>query len=115
MAIPSEITALIARLNDELDRTEQEARQGLNLARQILSRFPDNASVIQFFADLNTVVLFGENSRGRIETVVQSISSGDVPAEVIQERGEYLATLLGVVLEVRIELAGIITRLSNFL
>lgn len=44
MAIPSEIQALIDRLNQELNETEQEATEGLSLTRQNLSRFPDNAT-----------------------------------------------------------------------
>lgn len=38
MAIPSEITALIERLKQQLNQIEQEATEGLNLARVRLSR-----------------------------------------------------------------------------
>lgn len=46
MAIPSEITALIERLNQELDQISQEATEGLNIVRSGLFRFPDNALLI---------------------------------------------------------------------
>ncbi|MCL1464796.1 hypothetical protein [Argonema galeatum] len=114
MPIPSEIQALIERLNRELNETEQAATEGLNRARPLLFRFPDNAILIQIFAFLNNAIFFVDNSRGRIQTIVDSISSADATAEVIQERGEYLATLLGQVIEVKINANRLKTRLENW-
>lgn len=39
MAIPLRIQQLIDQLNSELDSSEQEATEGLNLVRGLLSRF----------------------------------------------------------------------------
>ena len=50
MPIPPEIESLIERLNLELEEIEREATQGENLLRQLMSLFPKNASLIQFFA-----------------------------------------------------------------
>ena len=50
MPIPSEIKSLIERLNLELEEIEREATEGENLLRQLMSLFPKNASLIQFFA-----------------------------------------------------------------
>lgn len=113
LAMPPEITALIDRLNQELDRTEQDATEGLNLVRQVLSFFPDNAILLQFFAYLNTVLLFVETYKRQVQTTVETISPTDVPTKVIQEAGEDLATLLGRALETKIELGRIITRLEE--
>lgn len=115
MPIPPEIQPLIERLNQELDGVQQEATEGLNLARPLLFRFPDNAILIQIFAFLNNAIFFVENSRGRIQTIVESVSSADTPAEIIQDRGEYLATLLGQVIEVKINANRLKTRLENWL
>ncbi len=42
MTIPPEIQALIDRLNQELDETELQAIDGLNLVRPLLVNFGDN-------------------------------------------------------------------------
>lgn len=58
MTIPSELNALIERLNQELDIIEREATAGLNVARVSLERFPENFLLIQLFAFLNTAMIF---------------------------------------------------------
>ena len=113
MTIPTNISILIERLNQEIDSIEQDATEGLKLVRPGLSLFPDNAILLQFFVSLNNFVFFVENARRRIQTIVATISVDDVTAEEVTEGGEYLASLLGVVLEVKIEVRQIISRLSN--
>lgn len=113
MTLPTPFTTLVARLNQELDQTEQEATQGMNLARAALSRFPDNVLLIQFFAYLGDVLLFVEISRTQLQVSVETVSATDVPAEVVEDAGEELATLLGRVLEVKIDARRIITRLQD--
>lgn len=115
MTIPLEISTLINQLNQELERTEQEATAGLNLARAALSRFPDNALLIQFFASLSNILLFVETYKGIVQTTQQRISPADVTDSEIQEAGEDLATLLGRVLEVRINASSLKTFLENWL
>lgn len=116
MAIPLEITALIERLNQELSQTEQEAIQGLNLVRHSLSLFPNNILLIQLFAYFTNVLLFVNNSRRRIQIIIEKILAEEVTVdEEIQEAGEDLATLVGVTLEVKIEVERIITRLENWI
>jgi hypothetical protein len=58
MSIPSEITALVERLNQELDRIKVEATEGIILTNAILNRFPDNFVVIQLLAFLNASLFF---------------------------------------------------------
>jgi hypothetical protein len=113
MAIPSEIQALIAQLNQELDETEQEAADGLKLIRPLLSRFPDNVILTQFFAAFNNSLLFVEISRRRIRATIERVSLGDVTTEEIHEAGEDLATELGRVLEAKIGIRQIINRLQR--
>jgi hypothetical protein len=102
MPIPPEIAALVDRLNQELNETEQEATEGVNLVRPLLSRFPDNVIIIQFFTFFNNSLLFVEISRRRIQASVERVSATDVTAKEIQEAGEDLGTLLGRVLEAKI-------------
>lgn len=94
---------------------EQEAIEGLNIVRPALSRFPDNAILIQFFAYLNSVLLFIETYKRQSQNTITRISANDVTAAEIQEAGEDLGTLLRQVLETKIEVVGIITRLENLL
>ncbi len=63
MSITPEFATLVNRLNQELDRTEAQATKGLNLARELLSSFPGNVTLIQYFAYLNAAMLFVKTSR----------------------------------------------------
>jgi hypothetical protein len=114
MQIPPEIDAVIERLNEELNQVEQEATAGLNLTRTILEHFPNNATLIQFFAYLNSAVLLVEIDRKQIQTIVENFSETDVTTdEEIQETGEILAAELGRVLEAKIAVIEIRNRLEN--
>jgi len=113
MAIPSEIQALIDRLNQEMNETEQEATEGLTLTRQNLSRFPDNAILIQFFASFSNLLMFVDLYRRRVQATVEELEETDVPSDLIQEVGEDLATILGQVLEAKINANRLKSRLEN--
>lgn len=113
MPIPSEIQALIDRLNQEIAETEADATQGLNLVRPILSQFPDNARLIQFFAFFNNGLLFVEISRRRIQTSVDRLEVPDATAADIEDVGEELGTLLGRVIEAKISGKQIISILES--
>lgn len=58
MPIPPNLAALIDRLNQELNSIEQDTLEGLKLTRLALSRFSNNAILIQYFAYLNSALLF---------------------------------------------------------
>jgi ABC-type transporter Mla subunit MlaD len=115
MAIPSTLQNLIAQLNQELAQTEQEATKGLNLVRELLSRFPDNALLTQFFASFNNVLLFVDIYKRQTQDIVNLLSTNDVTVEEIQEAGEDLGSILGRVLEARIEVTSTITHLQRLL
>ena len=87
MAIPSEIEAIIERLNRELDRIEQEALEGMILVRSSLESFPNNAMLTQLFAYLNTAMFFVNICRRKIQTIVENLSAAKVVTnEEIQQR-----------------------------
>ena len=113
MPIPSEIQALVDRINQELDETEREATEGLNQVRSIVSQFPDNVILTQFFASFSNTLLFVEISRRRIQITVNRISPVDVTPENILEVGEDLGTELGRILEVKIGIRRILNRLQE--
>lgn len=113
MPTPPEIQALVDQLNQELNQIEQETREGLNLVRELLSQFPSNAILTQYFAYFNTALIFVETSRGQIQTTVETLSPTDVPDEVIQNAGQDLGTLLGRVLEVKLRVRRLIDRLEE--
>jgi hypothetical protein len=113
MTIPSEILAIIDRLNQELTQIEQEAARGLNLTRTALSQFPENPRLAQFFTYLNNVSSLVETYKREIQIMAEEISPADVPANLIQDAGEDLGTLLGVTLEIKLQLSQVIARLEN--
>lgn len=101
MPIPLEIQALINQLNQELDQIEAEARLGIDVARLLLVRFPNNARLTSLFASLNNALFFVDNFRRRIQSTVE-ISSIDLSVEAVQETGEDLSEFLGLVLDAKI-------------
>lgn len=114
MQIPSELTALIERLNQELDTIEREGADGLNLARALLERFANNFILIQLYAYLNTARFFGETSSRRIQALVEHLATLEgIPDQEIQELREDLATDLGRVMETKIRVSQVKTRLEN--
>ena len=42
MTIPTELSGIITRLNQELNQIEKEATRGLDLIRELLPQFGDN-------------------------------------------------------------------------
>lgn len=113
MAIPSALQKLINQLNQEFAQTEQQANEGLNRVRELLSRFPNNAILIQFFAYLKSVLLFVETCKRQTQDIVELLSTTDVNPEEIQEVGEDLGSILGRVLETKIEVMRTIARLQR--
>jgi hypothetical protein len=57
MTVPPEISTLIDQLERELDQIGQEATAGVSLVRSLLSSFPDNIRLIQFFTAFNNRLL----------------------------------------------------------
>lgn len=113
MPIPSEIQILIARLNRELEETEQDALSGLNLVRQRLDLFPENETLIQFFSALSNLLFFVEITRRRIHNIIDRLAPDHVPAQIIQEAGEDLGFILGRVLEAKMNASQLKNRLED--
>lgn len=113
MTIPAPLIALIEQLNQELNLIEQEAQQGLELVRSQLERFPDNYILVQLFGILNNYVLFVEISRRRIAYDTLILQSARITEEQIQNAGEDLAELLGRIIDSKIAVNQVKTRLEN--
>ncbi len=114
MSILSEINALVERLNLELAQIEQNATEGLNLARLILAVFPNNFIVIQLLAFLSASLFFVEISRKLIQQRVDYLfSDAEINSEELQTVGEELAMELGRALETKIKVIRIKHRLEN--
>lgn len=101
MPISPEIAALVNQLNQEFDKTETDATEGASLVRALLSRFPDNVRLIQFFSFFSNALLFVEISRRRVQALIERVCTPDVTAEEVQEAGEDLGILLERVLEAK--------------
>jgi hypothetical protein len=113
MPIPPLIQELIARLNLELDETEQNVAEGLNLLSPIMERFPNNASLIQFLAYFQTTLFWASNARNRIESARIRLDVPNVNASIVAELGEDLSILLGEILETKIRSENLLNRLRN--
>ena len=114
MAIPHEINALILRLNQELKEVEQLATSGLSIARDRLERSPNNAILIQIFAYLNNSMLLVDTLRNRIEYSRLILSTDTTTEEQFQSAGEDLSERLGQVLEAKVGVSRVKTRLENW-
>ena len=113
MSIPAEIQVLINQINQHLSEIEHQATEGINLLRNLLSYFPENVMLTQYFAYLNTILFFIKTARRQIQTALETISSEDVPPELIQEAGEDLGTLQGKIIEEKIRLQRILDFLGD--
>jgi hypothetical protein len=114
MPIPSELNNLIERLNQELDIIEREATEGMNLARVSQERFPNNATLIQMFAFLSNAIFYVNTERGLIRAIVDNLLVQQVSTdEEIREAGEDLSNKLGRVLETKILVNSVKSRLEN--
>lgn len=115
MPIPPNLAALVERLNQELNSIEQDTIEGLSLTRLALSRFSNDAILIQYFAYLNSALLFVETFRSQVQITVEFISQDNVDNRDIQESGEDLSTLLGTVIETKLGVQQILNLLNNLL
>ena len=113
MPIPPEIESLIERLNLELEEIERDAKEGLNLVRQLMSLFPNNASLIQFFAYWQTTQFFVVNARRRINETREQLINQPRESKIVRELGTDLSTLLGEVIETKIRSRSLLDRLRN--
>ena len=82
MFIPPKIQILINQLDRQLSEIEQQATEGINLLRSLLSYFPENVIMTQYFAHPNTILFFLETARRQIQTAIDTISDEDVPTEL---------------------------------
>lgn len=113
MSIPSEIQDIIDRLNGELRQIEQEATRGMNLIRPLLEFFPNNDTLVSFFASLNNSLFLVEIYKRRLDSIVELLLPENVAEEIVQNAGEELGDLLGRALETKIGLGKIIERLER--
>jgi hypothetical protein len=115
MSTPPELTEIVNQLNREFDRTETDALEGLSLVRTLLARFPDNDILVQFFASFSNILLFAETYRQQVQVMVGRVLPDEADRDLVQATGEELSTLIGRVLEVRINVNRLKARLENFL
>ncbi len=113
MTLPSNINALIERLNHELENLELELSQSVELIRFRINLFPENLILIQLFATLNNYIMFVENTRRKIYEIEQYLGKEDLPDNELQEAGEDLSEQLGRVLEAKIIVNNIKKRLES--
>ncbi|MEM7590769.1 MAG: restriction endonuclease subunit S [Cyanobacteria bacterium P01_A01_bin.83] len=113
MPIPPEIQSLVEQLNLELEEIEREATEGEKIVRQLMSLFPNNASLIQFFAYWQTTRFFVVNAKRRINETKEQLAEQPEESEIVRESGRDLATLLGEVIETKIRSRALLDRLKN--
>jgi hypothetical protein len=113
MPIPPDIANIIDRLDRELEKIEQNTREGLSIVRTRLDSFPNNKALIQIFAFLGNYLVFVEVSRRRINYVRIILLADTITESQIQQSGEELSELLGRVLEAKTIVERLKNRLSS--
>lgn len=115
MPIPPEINAIVQRLNQELNDTEQEANQARTLTQRMFSTFPDNQYLIQVFASISNNLFFVQVQRTRVQGILSRLQPDGISREIIQEAGEELGAILGQVVDVKINAASLRRQLEDLL
>jgi len=115
MTIPSQISQVIAALDRELNLIELNANKGLDRLRNLLMIFPDNLVLIKLLSTLNNSLLFGDNTRRRIQITIDNISNPLVSEDLITQAGEDLGELLGRVIETKILVIQAVETIENLL
>lgn len=113
MSVPSEIIVIVERINEELSSIEQDATNTLDLVQRLLSRFPNNAILIQYFAYFNSILLFVDSTKKQVQIIVDNISVEAIPS-VIQEAGEDLGIILARSIEAKVNVSRIKKRLESW-
>jgi GTP1/Obg family GTP-binding protein len=114
MQIPSKILVLVEQVNEELNFIEQVTGIAIDLTRTLLRRFPDNETFVQFFAYLNSTLLLVETDRRQIRRIIEGLSELDeITEDVVQDAGETLAAELGRIVEAKLVVSQIKSRLEN--
>jgi hypothetical protein len=68
---------------------------------------------VQFFAYLSNVLFFISNYRQEISITLELLSVAEVTMDEIDEAGQRLSTMLGVVLENKMRVESIVNRLRE--
>ena len=113
MTITPEIRQISDQINEELTIIEQNAIHGLNLTHSYLSEFPDNAILLQFFGAFSNILVFVNVYKRRVQTTLEQLDIEDISPNKIQEIGEDLGTILGQVIEAKINVNTLRERLEN--
>ena len=113
MSISPEIRSLIIRLEQEMHEMELDAKEGLNIIQPIISSFPNNFLLTQFFASLSNNLFYVEILSRRIQIIENRLLLGDATADEILEIGEDLGIELGRSIEAKISIKQIVERLRK--
>jgi hypothetical protein len=114
MTVPSNLNALVIQINAEINVLEQELSKAIELIRERVTLFPGNIVSIQIFANLTNYDLFAQNTKKRVQDIIQYIDdSKDISNQDIQELGEDLSEQLGRILEAKTVIVTIKNRLRK--
>jgi hypothetical protein len=113
MPVPSEIIVIVKRIDEELNSIERDTTNSLNLVQRLLSRFANNAILIQYFAYFNSILFFVESTKKQVQIIVDNISVEIIPSK-IQEAGEDLGIILGRSIEAKVNVSRIRKRLESW-
>lgn len=113
MPLPSELTALVERIDRELDRLESDGREAIKIGTYLLNRFPDNFTLIQLMAFLNTSLFYADRARNQIRERVESVDRSEPTPANLQEAGEDISIELGRILETKIRVTQVKNRLES--
>ncbi|RMF23387.1 MAG: restriction endonuclease subunit S [Cyanobacteria bacterium J083] len=100
-------------MKQEIQVIEEDVKEGLNIIQPIISSFPNNVVLIQFFASLSNNLLYVQILRRRIQIIENRLSSVDATNDEILEVTEDLGMELGKAIEAKISIRQILNRLRE--
>jgi hypothetical protein len=112
MSIPSDLRPLVDELYRVLDDTERQATLGLLALRKVMSLFPTNEILMQYFSSLTNFQFCIAGVRLQAENIVGNILLANVPDEDVQKAGDYLAALLHIAPESKLLIDKVVNKLE---
>ena len=112
MSIPSDIRPLVDELYQILDDTERRATQGLFALRRGMSLFPENEILMQYFSSITNFQFCIAGVRLQAENIAGNILLANVPDEDVQKAADYLAALLHIAPECKIQIEKVVEKLE---
>jgi hypothetical protein len=114
MALPSSFNDLVQQIDIELTELNSVLTQSIRIVRERISLFPENITLMQIYSTLNNYALFSQNTQRRTQELMRYLALNEnISAVNVQEFGEDLSEQLGRIIEAKIVVNTIKSRLER--